>query len=153
MLFLSTGVKIYRSRPRQCHDCLESADRKVAQHERTSVGLNDIARDAQPEATAASVAIARGFQAIERLKHSFQLFFGNAWPVIADPDYERGAVLDTDGCLRAELDRVRDQIGQTAAQRLWLTEDGTVCLSLQGHRPAHFRKFGLQRSQHFVDVD
>src|SRR4051812_18172280 len=112
MLFLSTGVKIYRSRPRQCHDCLESVDRKVPQHERTSMCLYDIARDAQPEAAAAGVAIARGFQAIERLKHALQLFFGNARPVIANPDYQRATVLDTDDCLRAELDCVRDQVGQ-----------------------------------------
>src|SRR4051812_4350499 len=122
MLFLSTSVKICRSRPRQCHNCLESADRKVPQHERSSVCLDDIASDAQSEAAAASVAIARGFQAVERLKHAFQLFFGYARAVIANPDHQLGAVLDTDGCLRAELDCVRDQVGQTAPQRLRLTE-------------------------------
>src|SRR5882724_10163386 len=103
----------------------QSAPGKIAQAHRPAVRLRDVARDRQAEAAAAGIAVARTFDAIERLEYPLDIVLRYAGPVIADRDIER-AILFTQRNVRAAAvgECVVDQILQAALERL---------------RPAHHR--------------
>ena len=70
----------------QAHNCFQSNCRHIAEHDCPAVRLNDRAGDCQPEADAAGISAARPFQAHERFKDRFKLFFWQSLALVRDGD-------------------------------------------------------------------
>src|SRR3569833_3757106 len=95
--------------------------------------LSDVARDAQTEPRTAGIAVARGFYAVERFEHALELIGWYSRSFVSNADNESHSVLYDDLRASTKLDRIRDEVRETAFQRLRLTRKRLPCFTLDGH--------------------
>lgn len=118
------------------------------------LAAQQVACDRKPQAGAAGVAVARGFQAVKGLEYLFQLGFREAGAVVTDADlYHLGRGGDLNLDRATELRPVLDQIPQRAANGSRACEHGHTDATAEAYLPTHVERVFAQGLEQAVDID